>query len=403
MTRKRSLPSRRRPSLLWGAPLLLACLCACGSSDLAGTATETTNGYAALSTGGPATGAQVRLIDAHNWLALANRGATAVIESTMTDGQGKFSLHTRLGAECNLQIDTKQEGLLLRSVDTLMRIPGDTLALALHPYATVHGTIDSSAASSVRVVLFGGSTYRAAVVQGNSFAISTIPEGALPLVTQSTGSESGGLALAGVLTVPAGGDLDAGILTADAAVIPVEDFSQGWDRTNLGRVLGGGRWFTSCDTSSPLNGSSSVQTRIVSGGDAYSGSSLKATICLGSGYTSPFAGFGFHIGDANALYNCSTLKKIAFMARGSGLIRVSVKTGLNYEAGTLITIPQAWTKIEIPVDSLRSSDGYSSVSWTGIDRVEFNVLGQFGTVGDTVAISLDDIEFEGMRLQALVP
>jgi hypothetical protein len=390
---------RQFPRLRTGILALSLFAVACGTHDLAGTATETTNGYALASNGSPLTGANVRLIDAHNWLDRTGRGLSAVVESTTTDAAGRFTLHSRPDNGRNLQVDAEHEGMVLAGIESRMGFPADTIFCFAKPYATVQGTVDPSAAS-VKDVFIGGTACRIAVGMSGDFSETNVPEGIFPLVTKATGAN--GVALAGVFDFTSGNSLATGALSADTALIPVEDFTFGWGRTNLGRVLGDGYWFTYCDTAAPYNGGSSIVTEIVSGADAWSGNSLHATLLLGPGFDLPFVGFGFHLGDPETLYNCTKLSKIAFMSKGKGSIRVALKNGLSQDAGMVFALPPVWTRVEIPLDSLKSTDAASALDRTKVDRVEFSLLGQFGTIGDTVSFYIDNIEFEGMNLQEIV-
>jgi len=138
---------------------------------------------------------------------------------------------------------------------------------------------------------------------------------------------------------------------------------------------------------------------------------------LKSGYAYPFGGVGFNIGDNKAVYDFSQLKKLTFWAKGRGSVWASIKTRMldtlagNWNHfGVKLSFPAVWTKIEIPVDSLRLIPGspadLAGMRWPAASSsaqiIEFGVLDKFTAIGETVEFWLDDIELEGVTLDELV-
>jgi hypothetical protein len=402
---------RKGPAIT--ALVLLAAPCTCTrlGNDLAGTATETTNGYVAAVSGGPARNAVVRLIDAKNWMEKVAAGKPVVTDSAVTDEAGRFILHSRPSSSFNLQVDGVDGGLIVTDVQKYLGAPDDTLNFSLKAYARMAGSVADPAASSAGELLFSGTASRASIGPNGAFSVPALPAGVFQMVT------GGHSCLIGTVSLNPGDSINTGVLVADPQRIPVEDFSLGWERTRLGRVIGGGYWYYFIDNDPDYSGNSTMQTVIQGSGDIHDGNALHVTVSLNSGYEYPFGGVGFNIGDEHATYDFTTLKKLTFWAKGSGQAWVTVKTRMldtlagNWNHfGVLLTFPPVWTKIEFPVDSLYLIAGspaeLAGMRWpaaaSAAHIIEFAVLNNFTAVGDTVEFWLDDIVLEGVTLDALV-
>lgn len=391
-------------------PLLAVCFLACARSlgPICATATETTNGSVFTSQGMPAVNARVRLIDAKQWLSKVIAGTSVVIESTITDAHGNFALATNPLPPSNLQVDGSNQGILLLDVDKYRSAPDHPLTLTLSAYATLSGAVDT--AITAGQLYFGGSVCRTAIDQDGHFEGVNIPPGIYPLIACPQP------ALIGLVTASAGDSLGMGTMILNPDNIILEDFSQGFDRTILGRILGGGDWFTFLDTT--YAGNSILNFQIQSGSDAFDGKSLHVKICLNSSTTYPYGGVGFWIANSDAPgYDFSGLKKLTFMAKGHGTIRVSISTEIldtlagNWDHfGAQAAMPVNWTKMEIPVDSLAlfagSPAALSGITWPEASirarRINFEVMDQFTALGDTVEFWLDNIVLEGVSLTSII-
>lgn len=399
------------------AALMSICFYCSFSAYIAGTATETTNGYVRGSDGKPVSNAKVQSIDAEHWLAKTILGNPVVAESTFTDTNGRFTIRIPRTFAQNLQITAADEGLLVSNVNDFSVNPACSLRLVLKPYAKINGSLNP-AASLQTMLLFSGTACSIPLLADNTFHAAALPEGVFPLVVVRRNPASVQTSLAGVYTLLPGDSVNTGVISADTGRIPVEDFSLGWVRTNLGRLISGGYWYHMIDTGGVFQGTSSISMSVQSTG-AFKGSSLQTKVCLGNGYIYPFGGVGFNVGNPYSEgYNFSQMKKLSFMARGHGIIHVTIKTKLlekikdNWDHfGIQISLPANWTKIEIPVDSLKLIPGspaaLAGVKWQqaslSAKLIEFAVMHQFTAVGDTVEYWLDDIAFEGMSIGFLTP
>jgi hypothetical protein len=385
------------------------------SIDVAGTATETTNGYVLASNGNPVAHAMVRLIDAQNWLSRTAAGKSSVIDSTLTDTYGRFVIEVPKNYPTNLQLDNGEQGALVADIYSVLSLPPCSVSISLKNYASLRGSLRASLTEQKELFLFG-SAYRLSIGADNAFYSAKIPEGVFALVVRRQSIVSSPVALAGAVALTAGDSVNTGAITADTGRIPVEDFSQGWMQTMLGRVIGGGWWYTFLDTGE-FQGNSyiSVINQSVGG---YQGKSLQTKICLGNAISYPFGGTGFQVGDPRSEgYNVTAMKKFSFWAKGRGKVNVSLQTrmlekipGNSDQFSILITIPANWTRIEIPVESLKLSPGspadLAGVLWkdaaASLLRVQFSVTHHVTTIGDTVEYWLDDIAFEGVGIGALI-
>jgi hypothetical protein len=415
---------RRIFRIIANALAFAACvwLCSCSKTPTTAAATsETTNGLLrgkALNPDlTPATGATVYLVDADRWLENLVTGKTLALDSAIADDSGTFVLTVPRTGSCNVQIDNGTEGLFIRNIASQLDSGVTAREFTLTPCAAFSGTIvpESGVASELAL---GGSMYTTAVNAGSGFSMSALAEGTFGVVAKiNTSARDWSLCTA--VRLDAGSVISAGDITAPLAGLVVDDFSGNAGQTNLGRVIGSGWWYTVTDNIQ--GGTSTLALSNDPGAGAFAGQSRHATYVIGAGSGGPYAIMGFYIGKKDSTYAAATaaLSALSFMIRGTGTITVSFVNILTDPAENkrsvsfdhMAAVPSQWSRMEIPVDSLRvTADNRSAMlgkSWGQFNHslqiITFMASGQETAIGDTVDVWLDDITFKGVSLANFVP
>ena len=137
----------RHRRFLWFflAGLLSACLGVYKNSDLAGGTSETSNGdsEASVTNADGTSSARVRvlLVDDQDWMGKAAEGRPVALDSFYTDADGVLRIKVPDSLRCNLQIDSRHEGLFLRDVGSHLQEIASSRKLLLSPYGSVSGNI----------------------------------------------------------------------------------------------------------------------------------------------------------------------------------------------------------------------------------------------------------------------
>jgi hypothetical protein len=365
--------------------------------------TKTLSGVVLTSSGAPAAGARVLVIDKNHWLGRILAAAPVAVDSTATDGAGRFSVTYPEIAGWNLQIDGAGEATLLQDGG----MSGDsTLTVRLKPCGALNGTATADTGSCRSLFLYG-SAY-AATVRGGVFAFPALAEGEYAVISDAALS---GRSLATCCRVASAQSVSGVSIIAPVNRVVVDDFSAGNAQTNLGRILGDGWWYSVSDQTA--GGSSTAAFEVVAGGR------MQATFTLGTAVAGPWAMVGFFIGKADGVhrYDLSSLQSFSFMAKGSGTIEVRfVSKTLDTLAGnggvqfsSVISLPGAWSRIAIPVDSLRlpassvaAKKGYTWIqAATAVQEICFVAKYPDNKPGDTVSLLIDDCSLDGIRLEEL--
>jgi hypothetical protein len=394
------------------------------STNVAGTGgtdypnTKTLAGVVNNSSGLPVSGARVLLVENAGWLGCVLDGTPVILDSAVTDAGGKFSVPFPKARSWNVQIDSREEGLLAMGFGDNL----DTAAVVVHvfnltPYAVITGTVHPDA-QTPQNMRFAGSAYHAGVNADNTYTVNAIAEGEYAVILETSIGGTVQKALGTALRVDAGATDNGMDMPAPVNRVCVDDFSMGQSRTNLGRLIGGGMWFTAND--SAYAGNSSNSYSLVSGSEAFSGSSMLAVYYLGSQIPGPWAITGLYLGRAAPLdvYDLSHLQALSFWAKGAGKIEVRLYsqvldtlTGNSmFQFSHVMAIPSTWTHVTIPVDSLRippSSVAYQQgYTWKQaaktIEAIDFVAKYPDNNPGDTVTLWLDDISLDGMDLGSFV-
>ena len=414
--------------LLLAALPALACMLAflaCSKApELAGATSETTNGDLKASVqradGTPAARTRVLLVDDEDWLGKIAEGSSVKLDSAVTDDSGGFQIRLPKAHRCNLQIDDTAQGAFLRGVNAALPPAATSSALlkiTLAPYGRVSGRIHSDNGDA-REIRLAGTTYAAVINADSGYVFSQVPAGSFAIVAMV---DRNGLAqpfLARSFDLAPGASLVDQDLGVSASRILVDDFESGWKQTALGRILGQGLWYTLTD--SVEKGNSSVKADVVSGSEAYSGSSVRTEYVLGSKLHVAWAIMGFQIGTAlsgNA-YDFSNLTAISFWAKGKGNIDVrcmsraiTSKYADSAQYFYTVRLQPGWTHVTIPVDSLRlpsfASPELQAITWAQaakeMQALDFTVEAPQMHAGDTAVFWLDEVYFQGLSLKDLAP
>lgn len=396
-------------------------LIGCGDGrKLAGATSETTNGdikaSVTLSDGTPAARVRVLVVDDSLWLTKVIDGRSVILDSAVTDDSGRFALTLPVGKRCNLQIDVGGEGLFLRGLNAL----ADTSKSAprrdfrLTPFGALSGTV-RSVSGMPEALRLAGTAYATPVSGDGLYAFAGVAAGSFPVVAAVYHSEVLRPAMARTVEVISGDTALNQDFQVGVDRILVDDFEQGWKQTALGRLIGGGFWFTNSDVIS--GGNSSSEVTVVSDTAAYIGSSVHVQHNLGRTLTYPFATLAFPLGPRGKPYDLTGLQAISFWAKGEGSIMVRFSSNAVFRlyadsvhfAYTYALTPE-WSLVTVPVDSLRVPDNAPAAlkawSWTRaakeVTTIDFKASRPSSLPGDTVRFYLDEVYLEGMPLEAFL-
>jgi hypothetical protein len=392
--------------------------------ELAGATSETTSGEAikaavTFSDGTVAARVKVLIVEDSLWLSNVIDGKSPVLDSAVTDDKGRFTLALPKGRRCNLQIDRGGEGFFLRGAavlaDTAAGAPVRSIKLA--PAAAFSGTVtaDSGSAESLRL---SGSTYSSTVGTDGGYAFAGVAEGTFPVVADVHHGESRLPAMARAIVLEAGDNLTGRDFQVGLNRILIDDFDQGFDRTALGGLVGGGKWYRTTDA--PAGGNSSSEAAEISDSGAFAGISVQARLGLGADLGRPYAMIGFFFGQAaqGRVYDLTDAHTLSFWAKGSGIINVRFTSQavrrlyLDSAHFTHIQpLTPAWTRYDIMLDSLKPTPNAPAAlkAWTWkeaakeMTAIDFKASYPSSTSGDTILLNLDDVRLLGVSLGTFAP
>lgn len=402
-----------------GASICSALLSGC-AVNVAGSGTDYPNtkvsGMVHSSADAPVSGARVQIIDNAGWLADIINGQPVVLDSARTDAAGVFTIRRPVSKGWNLQIDSRDEGLLARDFGTLVDSTKDTMyQFRLKPYAALSGTVQPDAGTPQALAL-SGSSYGVAVNADKSYSFPALAEGAYVVVAGTDIAGSQQRSLGASVQVSSGATVTGQTLPAPVNRVLVDDFSVGQFQTNIGMTIGDGWWYTVND--SVANGHSTISLSFVTGAEAYAGQSMRAVYTLDPQSAGPWALMGFFLGKDSLNYDLSNLTALSFIAKGTGTVEVrfyskmvdSVNGNTWQQFSCVLPLPAAWTPVTIPVDSLRlpanSPAFQQGYTWAQvaptIQIIYFIAYTPQNNPGDTVTFYLDNVSLDGMKLESFV-
>lgn len=198
--------------------------------------------------------------------------------------------------------------------------------------------------------------------EGN-FIVENVPQGALFAYVKANEKN-----MAAVVT----DDSPSAIELTEEPFILVENFDD-WSgrRTLLGKMFGQGWWFVSTD--SLAGGNSKALNNlweddiIVSGDEAFNGSSFHEKFDIDSTFEYPYASAGFALGDdyheeeMPSFYDLRDMSGISFVAKGSGSVFVQLTCKNSngeqvYYDSKKVKLTDEWARITIAVSEFDSED-----------------------------------------------
>lgn len=231
--------------------------------------------------------------------------------------------------------------------------------------------------------------------EGN-FIVENVPQGALFAYVKANEKN-----MAAVVT----GDSPSAIELTEEPFILVENFDD-WSsrRTLLGKMFGQGWWFVSTD--SLAGGNSKALNNlweddiIVSGNEAFNGSSFHEKFDIDENYRYPYASAGFALGDdyfeedLPSFYDLRGMAGISFVAKGSGSVFVQLTCkNLNgeqvYYDSKKVELTSEWAKVFVDISEFDSEEEFFTLQ-------HVNSI-NFVTTEDS-DIYLDNIQIEGISI-----
>ena len=378
--------------------------------------TKTLAGVVYSSSNEPVSNAKIRIVESNDWIFNILNGKSVILDSTVTSEIGTFKIKKPNSEHWNIQIDAANEGILLNDFSSQYDSTKDTsYTFTLKPYSKISGNILAEN-GIVKALMLSGSAYFSSLNPNNSYSFPKVAEGIYTIISQIdifgniTNSVCGSVKLANGISV-----LENNLTTSVSNVL-IDDFSSEVFTTNIGKLIGGGWWYTVND--SLENGKSTINISFISEPDAYKGKSLKATYYLDPNKIGPWAIMGFFIGKDSTNYDLSELKSLSFWIKGNGTIELRFYSkeieqinGNSYQLFRYsFAIPNNWTHVTIPVDSLKLPTNCNAYrlgyTWQQAAKlmqiVYFIAYSPLNNAGDTVNLYLDDVVFEGMKLENLI-
>jgi|GEM_PF-1549344 len=427
----------------WLTALGLCCSNGCDQPrHIAGGTSETTNGedIATLTYADGSAAARVRIliVDDEDWTGKVAEGRSVVIDSAYTDADGKVALKPPATPRCNLQIDADSQGGFVRDIrshlaSTLGEKPlnsADSIRLAkaarafiLAPNGSISGRARTDTGAAISEMRLLGTAYTAALNVDGYYTFNAVAPGTYGLVAMVRRNGSVQPVVEDTVVLLPGDTLrnrnvldtvPRPILTDTLPRTLVDDFEHGfWWNTVLGKSLGEGMWY------SKTVGGSGAGLQFFGGREAFADTSLRAVLRVGK-TDSSFVSIGFQIGmfSTNTFYDLSKLTAFGFWAKGSGSVDVTfLAKGADTSIASVIpyaytvALQPTWSKVTIPGDSLQgrpvAAVGPQPAPWaiasSHVIAVEFIAKRPLSIPGDTVTLWMDEMYFEGMRLQDVVP
>lgn len=379
-------------------------LWACSRGDVSGTTSETENQVSLriVQEGAPVAFAKVYLIDGGNYDSLLSMGASVRLDSAWSDAEGRATLaYHGVARIIHVLVQKADHAAFLANVTD-----GDSL-IALEPVSTIVGQLQ--AAENSRVVLYG-TDFSSRADAGGRYTIQGVPRGRYALVVQGT---EGAAVMAGSVFVDSATEIESDI---QANGFLLDDFDDGDSLPLLGLLGAGAPWYTYADGAGTLFEPQGVADDIrlgIAGKNAWTGKSLGLSIVLDSSVTAAYGSLACKLGSDGGMgrANFSGLDSIAFYVKGSGQLRVALASDYIHthygedqayaDLGYRFQAPANWTRVVIPVDSLRPPDGSlpanDGVRWSDVaDAIDLFVVGSWDNAGTTVDFQIDDIRLYGI-------
>ena len=401
----------------------LLCL-SCSYNDITGgSGTETTDSFASLESGAPASNCRVFLIDQSNWVNDALTG-DFIVDSATASADGLFTFRNT-GSYRNkllsIQIDHDSAGLCRKNIylDDL-----DSSTFVLRRYSKLAGTVRNvQRGSALRIE---GTTYKTVVNSDGSYSFNKIPPGNWAIIAE----DDSGLHNAGTAPVTADTVIDATIdgqwndryLLTDfecgftAPLAEASGISPFWylfsDSTGKDYDFEAGRWVTDIPDDFTKSGNSFIGAYVTMADS--SDRKLFIDGRLDRNCSFPYLGIGLVMyTDGNNGINLQDASAIHFDARGTGTMRLIFLARHPYYGSIIrysyvIPLKPANEMVSVDFTSLEPDDQNSDsvkVSWEEASHhilmMEFAFYDSENNGVSSVNVVIDNIAFEGTDMKRI--
>jgi hypothetical protein len=389
-----------------------------------GSGTETTDSFAYLASGAPASNCKVFLIDQANWMKHALSG-DYIVDSATAAEDGLFAFRNT-GSYRNkllsIQFDHDSAGLCRKSIylDDL-----DTSTFVLSRYSELTGTVRNAQHSAV--LRIEGTTYRTTVDADGSFSFKKIPPGNWAVIAEDVS----GLHSAGTVPVPADTIVDATLdgqwndrfLVTDfecgftAPLAEASGISPFWylfsDSTSKGYDFETGRWVVDTSDDFTKSGNSFI--------DAYvkmtdsDGRRLFIDGTLDQNCSFPYIGIGLVLyTEGNNGINLQDADAIQFEVSGTGTARlIFLAKHPEYNSkirfSSIISLTSENEVVSIDLSSLEineQTEDSVKISWTEASShvlmIEFAFYDSENSDASAVNAVIDNIALKGTDIEGTI-
>jgi len=389
-----------------------------------GSGTETTDSFAYLASGAPASNCKVFLIDQSNWMKHALSG-DYLLDSATAAEDGLFTFRNT-GSYRNkllsIQIDHDSAGLCKKSihVDDL-----SNSTFVLDRYSKLTGTVKRAEPDAA--LRIEGTTYRTTVNADGSFSFKKIPPGNWAVIAE----DASGLHSAGTVPVPADTVVDATLdgqwndrfLVTDfecgftAPLAEAAGISPFWylfsDSTSKGYDFETAQWVVDASDDFTKSGNSFIDAYVkMVDGD---GHKLFIDGKLDQSCSFPYIGIGLVLyTDGNNGVNLSDADSIQFEAGGAGTVRLifltkhpqyTSKVRFSY----VIPLTSENEIVSIALSSLEineQTEDSVKISWAEASghvlMMEFAFYDSENTDVSAVNAVIDNIAFRGTAIEGTI-
>lgn len=379
-----------------GSTLLLAAglLAGCGSDSQVGGGggIEIPNGLnltVNASDNQPASGVAVRVLARESWLQRTLLGGSVVLDSGVTDDQGRASLQVPTGEGYWVEATRGSQGVRLEGSGT------DPQSVVLASLSRLSGVVTDSPRAGIRVRLAGTSRTTLTDAQGR-FQFDGLPQSGYSLVSQDEGTRT--LSRLGKAQL-GGQSLDVAVNLPAPGTLVLDDFADGDNVWALRDLFGTAYWWLAASGEAGVKGAFGVDgvwkaMQSDGSGNHWIGAVLDGT-SLGS---SPWAGVGLDMGPSTGwLPDLSKATALRIRVRGRGIWNLNLieKRGTTEVTwASPVSLDTIWTEIRIPTADLQSTAGPSE-TWGSQERVIRQILLQTSAGGQ---LDLGELAVEGTSL-----
>ena len=374
--------------------LMLICAAFCLQACMGGGSGGTEVGNALtmslyLPNGAPASNAVARLRTANHVAGSMVAGEN----NTVTGSDGILQMKNVPAGNWSLEVIKDTQALLISFTttrDSELDLGHDTLraqASIIGEAATVPG--------GARVVVVGTDHQVIAKADG-SFRLDSLPAGD-QILQVIEGVDS----LRSYAAVSPGDTVTADPVASESGVLLLEDFTSD-HRTHHHRFAawsGGGWWSLSHDSKMVVTLKDSVSAIPIETDSSTKSRAVHFSVSVPPSDTAPWLRCLMQVGVTNKGYDLRSVDSLVFMAKGSGIVHVMLHEADSVQALTNphreITIPQAWTRISIPMDSITYPGITDPQAWR--QRV-MDISWGFTADGE---LWLDEVEFIGATRQEI--